>query len=90
MNTTTILIKTDKEVKLRAQKVAQEIGIPLSTVLNMYLKQIGRERAIAFDLKEVPNKKTARSLKESVKEYERVELRGPFESVEGLMAALNQ
>ena len=47
MNTqTTILIKTDKKVKEAAGKVAQEIGIPLSTLINAYLKQLVRNREV--------------------------------------------
>ena len=44
MNTkTTILIKADKKVKAAAQKAAKEIGIPLGTVLGMYLRKFARE-----------------------------------------------
>ena len=46
---TTMLIKTDKELKTRAQFLAEEIGIPLTTVINAYLKQFVRDRHIVFD-----------------------------------------
>lgn len=36
---TVINIRTDPEVKHRAQKAAKAIGIPLSTIINAYLKQ---------------------------------------------------
>lgn len=49
MNTkTTILIKADKKVKAAAQKVAKEIGIPLGTVLGMYLRKFAREQRLEF------------------------------------------
>lgn len=32
-------IKTDKEVKEGAQEVAREIGVPLSIIINAYLKE---------------------------------------------------
>ncbi len=32
-------IKTDKEVKENAQEIAREIGVPLSTIVNAYLKE---------------------------------------------------
>lgn len=32
-------IKTDKEVKDGAQEIAREIGVPLSTIVNAYLKE---------------------------------------------------
>lgn len=36
---TVLNIKTDKEVKERAKKLAMHLGIPLSTVVNAYLKE---------------------------------------------------
>lgn len=36
---TVLNVKTDKEVKERAQALAQHLGIPLSTVVNAYLKE---------------------------------------------------
>lgn len=32
-------VKTDKEVKENAQRLAKYMGIPLSTVVNAYLKE---------------------------------------------------
>jgi addiction module RelB/DinJ family antitoxin len=36
---TVLNVKTDKEVKERAQELAKHLGIPLSTVVNAYLKE---------------------------------------------------
>ncbi len=33
------IIKTDREVKKEAQKTAKQLGLPLSTLINAYLKQ---------------------------------------------------
>ncbi len=45
MNTHTILnIKTDKKLKADAQKVAAELGVPLTTVMNSFLKQFVRDK----------------------------------------------
>ena len=46
MKTTVINIKTDKEVKMGAQKVAEELGLSLSTVINAYLRQFVRNKEI--------------------------------------------
>ena len=43
---TIINIKADKEVKQQAQEVARELGVPLSTVINAYLKQFVRSRQV--------------------------------------------
>jgi len=51
MAKTTINIKADKEVKEKAQKVARDLGMPLSTVINAYLKQFIRTKEVHFYLK---------------------------------------
>lgn len=48
MAKTTINIKADKEVKVQAQKIAHDLGMPLSTVINAYLKQFIRSREVHF------------------------------------------
>lgn len=52
MAKTTINIKADKEVKVRAQKIAHDLGMPLSTVINAYLKQFIRTREVHFVVKD--------------------------------------
>jgi addiction module RelB/DinJ family antitoxin len=47
---TVLNIKTDSEVKTRAQEVAQEIGLPLSTVVNAYLKEFIRDQSVRFSV----------------------------------------
>jgi len=43
-----INIKADKDIKKKAQKVAKELGFPLSTVINAYLKQFVRDKEVHF------------------------------------------
>lgn len=51
MNTHTILnVKTDKKLKSEAKKVADELGVPLSTVVNAFLKQFVREKEITLSV----------------------------------------
>lgn len=45
---TVVNIKVDKQVKLRAQKLAKELGLSLSTVLNAYLRQFVRDEQVTF------------------------------------------
>jgi addiction module RelB/DinJ family antitoxin len=47
---TVLNIKADKEVKEKAKKVAAELGLPLSTVINAYLKQFIRNKEIYFSV----------------------------------------
>lgn len=44
---TSINIKADSEVKESAQKVARDLGIPLSVVINALLKEFVRNRSFA-------------------------------------------
>ena len=45
---TLLAIKTDKSLKETAQEIAHEIGVPLSTVINSFLKQFVRDRQVVF------------------------------------------
>ena len=44
----TINIKADEEVKENAQKVAADLGVPLSVVMNAFLKEFVRSRSFSF------------------------------------------
>lgn len=48
--TTTLLLKTDKALKDEASRVAKELGVPLTTVINAYLRQFVRDRQITISL----------------------------------------
>jgi DNA-damage-inducible protein J len=43
---TVISVKIDKEIKEQAQEIAKSIGIPLSTLINSYLRQLIATRRI--------------------------------------------
>ena len=45
---TMINIKADKEVKESAQRVAAELGLPLSTVINAYLKELSERSSVFY------------------------------------------
>lgn len=45
---TVINIKADKEVKEQAQQVAGRLGVPLSTIINSFLKQFIRTEEVTF------------------------------------------
>ena len=47
---TMINIKTDKSIKIEAQKVAKELGLPLGTVLNAYLREFIRTKKASFSI----------------------------------------
>ncbi|MBU2635269.1 type II toxin-antitoxin system RelB/DinJ family antitoxin [Patescibacteria group bacterium] len=47
---TVINIKTDKEVKKNAKRVAEDLGFSLSAVINAYLKQFVRNKEVYFSV----------------------------------------
>jgi len=49
-NKVMINIKTDPSVKVRAQKIAKQFGIPLSALINAQLRQLIREESVAFQV----------------------------------------
>lgn len=88
-NTALLTVKTDKKLKQAAQKVAAELGLPLSAIVNNYLRQIVREPRITFETPLVPNEKTARSLERAHKDYlAGKNIDGPFTSAKEAIAFL--
>lgn len=57
-----INLKTDPELKKRAAKTADELGISISAVLNNELRRFAAEQSVVFDVPEVPNEQTAKVL----------------------------
>jgi addiction module RelB/DinJ family antitoxin len=45
---TVINIKADEAVKKNAQKIASDLGLSLSAVINAYLKQLIRSKSVYF------------------------------------------
>lgn len=62
MEKTVINIKTDKDLKLEAQEVAKDLGLPLGTLINAYLRDLVHERRVVFTTHPMPNNKTKRIL----------------------------
>lgn len=70
MNTKTILnIKTDKDLKKVAQETAKELGIPLSTAINSFLKQFVRDRELIISASYKPSPYLTNIIIEAEKEF---------------------
>ena len=52
MSKTLLNIRTDAKVKKEAQRKAKALGLPLSTVVNAYLKEFVRDGSVTFSLSE--------------------------------------
>lgn len=49
-----ISLRIDDEIKRNAEKVCDAIGISMSTAITIYLKKLGREHRIPFELSADP------------------------------------
>jgi DNA-damage-inducible protein J len=68
METTNLNIRTDKEIKNAAERIFEELGISMTTAINIFLRQTIRENGIPFELKlNVPNAVTAEAIEEGRK-----------------------
>lgn len=68
MATTNLNIRTDKVIKNQAEEVFNELGLNMTTAVNMFLRAAIREHGIPFELKlDVPNETTEAAIKEGRK-----------------------
>lgn len=67
MSTTTLSIRTDKDVKERASQIYKELGLNISTATNMFYLATIRENGlpISTTLNESPNEETIEAIEEA-------------------------
>jgi len=77
MTSTTLTIRTDKELKDEVGKILHEIGLNHSTAINLFYRKVLDNKGIPFDLK-ISNPETIKALEDSrnnknLKNYETAE-----------------
>lgn len=66
--TTNLKIRTDKHIKEEAEEIFNELGLDMTTAINMFLKASVRMHGIPFELKlDEPNKATKSAIEEGRK-----------------------
>lgn len=65
MNTAVINIRTDFGLKSAAQKVAEELGFSISSLVNAYLKQLVKTKTVHFSEAEEPSDYLIKLMKEA-------------------------
>jgi addiction module RelB/DinJ family antitoxin len=88
---TVLNVKTDVEVKKQAQELAKHLGVPLSTVVNAYLKEFVYSGE--FTLRREPRLRpeVAKRIDKAVEETKKgIGLSSSFKTVEEAMAWLNK
>ena len=62
MNTTVIHLKTNKDLKRRAERLAGDLGLTLTGLINLNLSQLVTSSEIVVTLEPRPNRKTVERL----------------------------
>lgn len=86
---TTMTIKIDKGLKLNAQRTAKQIGIPLSTIINAYLREMAATGHVEFTAAEPMTPQMEKIIAQAEKEIKNGETSGPFETAEELFKHLD-
>ena len=85
------MFKTDKKRKETAQKIAKNMGIPFSAVMNQVLKEIVNREQITFSAQEYePTPYLKRLLIQGEKDLKTGKNIKTFNSLDELMADLNK
>lgn len=65
MAATNLNIRIDKDIKDQADRIFSELGLNMTTAINMFLRTTIRENGIPFSLKlDMPNATTAAAIEE--------------------------
>ena len=81
MNTAAIYIKTQPEVKARAQKIARNLGLSLSSLMGTWLRQFAKTKSVTFNAKdERPSKYLIESIKKSEDQLRKGETSPSFDN----------
>ncbi len=90
MNTTSIHIKIEANIKTEAQKTAEELGLSLSAVMKVLLKQFIRTKHLSVGLGEEPSAYMVEALKKSDEEYREGQTSPSFTTAEDSFKWLDQ
>jgi len=90
MNTAVVNIKVDPKIKKRVQKKANEFGLSLSSVINVYLRKFLNAKEVEFsDVRLEPTPYLKRLIKQSEKDIKAGRVSPRFSSAEESLAWLD-
>ena len=88
MAATNLNIRSDKDIKEQAEQIFSELGLNMTTAINIFLRTAIREHGLPFPLKlDVPNATTAAAIEEGRRIASDSNVKG-YSSMEELRAAL--
>ncbi|MBP5640484.1 MAG: type II toxin-antitoxin system RelB/DinJ family antitoxin [Victivallales bacterium] len=90
MSTSTFSVRVDSVLKSEVEKCLSDMGMNMSTAINIYLRQIARIKAIPFIVTSapLPNKETLEAIDEGERIAHDPMVRG-YRDMESLRKALN-
>lgn len=84
---TSMTIRMNKEIKQQAQHLFGELGMDMTTAINVFLRQAIRCHGMPFEMRlDEPNAVTYAAMEAAEMEED---MYGPFDSISDLMEALN-
>ena len=86
---TTLSLKTKKQVKELAQLRAKQLGIPLGTIINAFLRNFGQTGEVLFSVGEPITPRAAKIIDQMRADIAQGETYGPFETIEDAEAFLD-
>ncbi len=91
MNSAAGSITIEPKTKAEAQKVAKELGISLSVVINGLLKHFIRTKTVTFrEYDEIPNKRTIAAMKKAEENYKAGKASPAFDNAKDAIAYLEK
>ena len=89
MSATTMNIRVDSDIKNNAKEIFAELGMDLTTAVNVFLRQSIRHHGIPFELKvSVPNKETIEAIKEAQEMEKNPSLGKSYTDIDKMMREL--
>lgn len=88
--TTTMTIKIDKTLKERAQATAKALGIPLSTIINAYLREMSATGRVTFNITQEMTPVTEKIIEDFQREVKQGDIVGPFDNIEDFLISLKK
>lgn len=90
MATTNMSIRTEKEIKDQADQIFNELGLNMTSAINIFLRAAIREKGLPFALKlDVPNEVTVAAIEEGKRIASDNSVKGYF-NMDDLKAALEE
>ncbi len=91
MDTAVINIRVDPNVKTQFQKVADELGLGVSSLLNALMRQVIRTKRVELEVRpEIPNAYMIKMLKESEEDIKNGRVSPSFDNADEAVAWLEK